>query len=351
MTSLKFAFYLTGLFLWRLALTNNAKDHVHLRQESGFISRNVGENVTLRCFYKSDVAAMFYWYKQSVGDKPKLVSSFYKHDPHGTFIGEFKGNPRFSLEIQKGNNHLKISDLDISDTATYYCVSCYAYKFEFAEGVTVSVKGSGLNLNASVHQSPSETVQLGDSVTLNCTVYTGTCDGEHRVYWFKDSEEPHPGLIYTHGDANDQCERNPHMQTQTCVYNLAIQSLDHSHNGTYYCAVASCGYILFGNGTQLELADDFTSSDFLVHFLSGVLAFTILLSIVMAFLVCRMYKSDHCPCTESQGRSSDSSGANGEDYQDADNLHYAALRKQNFNRSRRQMDDTYNQCVYSTVRH
>uniref|UniRef100_A0A3B4YHW9 Ig-like domain-containing protein n=1 Tax=Seriola lalandi dorsalis TaxID=1841481 RepID=A0A3B4YHW9_SERLL len=106
---------------------------------------------------------------------------------------------------------------------------------------------------ALVHQSGSETIQPGGSVTLSCTVHTGTCDGEHSVYWFKDSEESHPGLIYTHGDRNDQCERKPETQTQTCVYNLPMENLNRSHAGTYYCAVASCGHILFGNGTKLDV--------------------------------------------------------------------------------------------------
>ncbi len=89
-------------------------------------------------------------------------------------------------------------------------------------------------------------------MTLNCTVHTGTCDGEHSVYWFRDSEGSHPGLIYTHGDRNDQCERKPNTQTHTCVYNLPMKSLNLSHAGTYYCAVASCGHILFGSEKKLD---------------------------------------------------------------------------------------------------
>ena len=88
-------------------------------------------------------------------------------------------------------------------------------------------------------------------MTLNCTVQTGTCDGEHSVYWFKHSQESHPGLIYTHGGRNDQCERKGNTQTHTCVYNLPMKSLNRSHAGTYYCAVATCGHVLFGDGTKL----------------------------------------------------------------------------------------------------
>ncbi|XP_042258222.1 uncharacterized protein LOC121890033 [Thunnus maccoyii] len=345
MTSLKFALFLTCLFLGRTALATNPKSSLSVHQESGFLSANVGDNVTLQCFYEGDVAAMFYWYKQTLGQKPQLISNFYKHDTKGTFHNEFKNDPRFTLETKNGKNHLTISDLRISDSATYYCISCYSYKFEFAEGITVNIKGSGLNIQALVYQSASESIQPGGSVTLNCTVHTGTCDdGEHSIYWFKNSEESQPGLIYTHGGRNDQCERN-YTQTDTCVYNLPM-SLNLSHAVTD-CAVASCGQILFGNGTKPK--DEVGSLDSLVYFLSGALAFTTILVILLAFSVCMMNKKNGCQCGESE-RISASAPTNGEAYQDADNLHYAALRDHKVNRPRRQRDDTSSQCVYSSVR-
>uniref|UniRef100_A0A3Q1EBS7 Immunoglobulin kappa light chain-like n=1 Tax=Acanthochromis polyacanthus TaxID=80966 RepID=A0A3Q1EBS7_9TELE len=312
---------------------------VHVRQESGFLLANVGDNVTLQCFYASDVAAVFLWYKQTLGQKPVLISTFYKHDKVGTFSDDFTNSQRFFLETKDGKNHLTITDLRISDSATYYCVSCSSYKFEFGEGTIVSVKGSGFQ--ASVRQSEDETIQSGDSIS--CTVNTGICDGQHSVHWFKNEEEPHPGLIYTVGGMNNQCERTSNTQTHTCEYNLPINSQNLSHSGTYYCAVASCGRILFGNGTKLELADEVNSSDFLVHFLSGALAFTTVLNVLMVFLVHKMKGSNSC-----QSRSS--STANTEEYQDADNLHYAALRNQRFNASRRQREDSSSQCVYSSVK-
>ncbi|XP_013129969.2 uncharacterized protein LOC100690577 [Oreochromis niloticus] len=341
MTSLNFA--LICLFFWKIDRVTNLQLSSNVRQESGFISANVGDNVTLRCFYEGDVAAMFYWYKQTLGQKPKLISSFYKHDINGTFNGEFKNNPRFSLDSKNGKNHLTISNIQMSDSATYYCISCYAYKFEFAEGTSIHVKGSGLNLQTSVHQLSSATVEPGASLTLNCTVHTGTCDEEHSVYWFKSSEKSHPGLIYTDGGGNNRCERKTNTQTNMCVYSLPIKSLNLSDKGMYYCAVASCGHILFGNGTKLDLEDEVTFPDFLVNVLSGALAFTITLSLLMGFLLFKMNK-------ESQARCSDASTANAEGYRDADNLHYAAVQTQKFNRQRRQMNDTMNQCVYSSVR-
>uniref|UniRef100_A0A3Q3IES0 Ig-like domain-containing protein n=2 Tax=Monopterus albus TaxID=43700 RepID=A0A3Q3IES0_MONAL len=349
MACLKFALYLTCALLWRIELATNNKLSSSVHQDGGFISANVGDNVTLRCFYEGDVAAMFYWYKQTLQQKPRLLSSFYKHDTSGIFYAEFKDNPRFSLETNNGKNHLTILNLQISDSATYYCTTSYLNKFEFAEGTTVSV-GSSVNVQAVVHQSASETIQPGGSVTLNCTVHNGTCDGEYRVYWFKDSEQSHPGLIYTHGGSSDQCERKPETQTHSCVYNLLMNSLNLSHAGTYYCAVASCGHILFGNGTKLDVEDEGNSSNSLVYFLSGALIFTTVMIVLLALSFYKEIKRNNCQCTGSHEGFSAPSTANAEVYQDTDDLHYAALREQNFSRVRRQRDDAPNHCLYSTIR-
>uniref|UniRef100_A0A0F8AIA7 Ig-like domain-containing protein n=1 Tax=Larimichthys crocea TaxID=215358 RepID=A0A0F8AIA7_LARCR len=289
MASPLFALCLTCLFFGEMAQTANLNLSSSVRQETSFLSVKTGDNLTLQCFKEGDGLARLYWYKQTLGEKPSLICSYYKYDKTLTFYDEFKNNPRFTLDIENEKNHLKITDLRISDSATYNCIHCYLYTFKISEAITVSVKSSGLNIPALVHQSASETIQPGDSVTLNCTVHTGTCDGEHSVYWFKDSEESHPGLIYTHGGRNDQCERKPNTQTHTCVYNLPMKSLNLSHAGTYYCAVASCGHILFGNGTKLDFEDE-VHSFVLVYFLSGALIFTTTLLVLSAFSMYKMKK-------------------------------------------------------------
>ncbi|XP_019123726.1 immunoglobulin kappa light chain-like isoform X2 [Larimichthys crocea] len=342
MTSAKFVVFLTCLLFGKMAWMKNLKSSSTVRQERLFVSAKAGDNVSLKCFSEDDESSWLYWYKQTLGEEPRLISTLYVYESKTTFYHEFSNNPRFSIENY--TNRLIISDLTISDSATYFCASTHAFAVNFSEGITVSVKGSGLNIPALVHQSASETIQPGGSVTLNCTVHTGTCDGEHSVYWFKDSEESHPGLIYTHGGRNDQCERKPNTQTHTCVYNLPMKSLNLSHAGTYYCAVASCGHILFGNGTKLDFEDD-KDSLVSVYVLSG--AFSTILVILLAYTA---YTTKTCQCTDSPERSSASSAPNAECYQDAENLHYAALRTNKVNRSARRRDVTWSECVYTRVR-
>ncbi|XP_056224415.1 immunoglobulin kappa light chain-like isoform X2 [Seriola aureovittata] len=336
--------FVVSLMCLSLAQMNDLSSSV--RQESGFIATHVGRSIILQCFYDNDMVTRYYWYKQNLGEKPRLMATFYTYNKKDTFYDEYENNPRFTLDTENGKNHLRISDLRTSDSATYYCASSYSVAFEFGEGATVSVKGSGLNIQALVHQSGSDTIQPGGSVTLSCTVHTGTCDGEHSVYWFKDSEESHPGLIYTHGDRNDQCERKPETQTQTCVYNLPMQSLNLSHAGTYYCAVASCGHILFGNGTKLDFEDE----DSLVYLLSGALGFSTILNVLLAFSVCVISMRGNCLCTESSVRFSDPSknNAEGSQNEDEDVVYYIVLKDNEIRR--RRLKDTWSECVYFSVK-
>ncbi|XP_020359765.2 uncharacterized protein LOC109906470 [Oncorhynchus kisutch] len=229
-----------------------------ISQKNGLMSANVGDTVVLVCFNKGEVGVMFSWYKQTFENIPQLISTIYKYDRNATFYQEFKNNPRFSVEGGQGKNNLMIADVELSDSGTYYCGSSYGNNLEFGKGVILIIKGSDSRNMTILQQPVSESIQPGDSVTLNCTIHTETCAGEHSVYWFRHgSGESHPGIIYTHGDRSDQCEKSPEAGSPTlsCVYKLPKRNLRLSDAGTYYCAVASCGEILFGNGTKLDVED------------------------------------------------------------------------------------------------
>ncbi|XP_036968499.1 uncharacterized protein LOC119027423 [Acanthopagrus latus] len=345
MTPPMFALHVTCLLLWTVADVTALTLSSSLR----FISVSEGEPVTLECFYEDGSAVTLYWYKQAPGQKPRPLSKAYKRGKNATLFGEFMNDQRLKLEISRGKNHLKISYLDISDTGTYYCIGGSSYVYNFIEGIVIHVKSPGLNISASVHQPASGIIQPGGSVNLNCTVHTGTCDGEHSVYWFKQSQESHPGLIYTHGGRNDQCERKDNTQTHTCVYNLSMKSLNPSHAGTYYCAVASCGHMLFGNGTKLDIKDD-GDSPVLVYFLTGSSAFSTTLCVSIAFLMCMTNRKHSCLRAESRSRFSSPSTTTQEGYQNEDNDYENVSSENRVNRRRRPRDNTWSECVYFSVK-
>ncbi|XP_074518412.1 uncharacterized protein LOC141784472 [Halichoeres trimaculatus] len=343
MTSVTSLCSLICLFSGQMVLMTSQEQSLSLHQERRFMLVEVGDSVTLHCFYDGGDSAWLYWYKQSLGLRPRLVSTFYVYDTKITFQDEFKDSQRYTLNTENKTHHLTISGVQISDSATYYCASSYAFLLNFTDGTIVHVKDSGLKDPALIYQSESKSIQLGGSVTLNCTVHTGSCDGEHKVYWFKNSEDSQPGLVYTSGGRNGQCER----ASSSCAYSLQLRSLNVSHAGTYYCAVASCGRVLFGNGTKL----DFEAGDslVLVFILGGALTVTTILVVLLAFAVCKKMKSNLHRYTESHPRSLAPWTAETEGDRDPSNLHYAALSVQQHKRSSRQRS-TKNDCVYSSVK-
>uniref|UniRef100_A0A8D3DFZ4 Ig-like domain-containing protein n=1 Tax=Scophthalmus maximus TaxID=52904 RepID=A0A8D3DFZ4_SCOMX len=381
----QFGLCLICLFVGEMAQMTNLT--LTVLQERGFVSAHGGDSLILQCFCNKDVVARYYWYKQTPWQNLRLISTFYKYNTNGTFHDEFMNDPRFSLDTEAGKNHLTIRDVRRSDAATYYCVNGFSTTFRFMEGITVSVEGSGLNIQARVHQSASETVQPGGSVTLSCTVQNGTCDGEHSVYWFKNFEESHPELIYTHGDRDDQCERKPNTQTHSCVYqNAAVKSLNLSHAGTDYCAVTSCGHVLFGNGTKLDIEGE--SLGFLrvktnvcyplikvlkmlssvtspvvklfpdeaytlvtLYLLSAAVTCNTILSALLGVCVCAVNKRRSCICTESPARFSDPSRNNAKGLKTEDNLYYnVPVSEKKLNGPRRRWDNTWTECVYLSVK-
>uniref|UniRef100_A0A3Q2NXD2 Ig-like domain-containing protein n=1 Tax=Fundulus heteroclitus TaxID=8078 RepID=A0A3Q2NXD2_FUNHE len=302
-----------------------------LNQDIGFLSAHVGDKVTLQCSHEGDDVAWICWYMQTLGQKPKLISSSFLYGTEVTFYDEFKNNVHYIPDRKEQTHYLTILNLKMSDSATYYCAISYKQIVKFVNGTTVSVKGSGSNIQASIHQLESETVQAGDSVTLNCTVQIGSCDEEHEVYWFRNIEESQPGLIYTHGYRKDQCMRNPNTTSKICVHNLSMKNLNESHTGTYYCAVASCGHVVFGNGTMLNLSCDMTK--FLVYFLAGS-STTLLLVLLIAFgykLSKKYYQTA------------------GNVRNNTDGLHYASINVNHSNRSQRQRSSKETECFYSSI--
>uniref|UniRef100_A0A674PDS2 Ig-like domain-containing protein n=1 Tax=Takifugu rubripes TaxID=31033 RepID=A0A674PDS2_TAKRU len=114
----------------------------------------IGDSVTLGCFIRSNFVAKYYWYKEIMGDFPRLVSSFYTFDESAKFYDEFKEE-----------NHLMIANLQHSDTGTYYCASSFSEKLEFKDGITIIIKGSGLNIPGHTNEDVLHYAALRTSMT------------------------------------------------------------------------------------------------------------------------------------------------------------------------------------------
>lgn len=221
--------------------------------------------MTLPCFREDSARQFYMWYKQSLGQEPRLISTFYVKSNNSIFSPDFEKERRFTVDTQRNGHHLKIKNLQVSDSATYYCVSKYVNTFIFGNGTFVNVRGSGKNITTLVYEPSTQSIRSGDSLTVSCTVQTGSCEGEHSVHWFRGSGETHPGLIYTQRGSAEHCERKrdtANTQPHVCLYSMGRHNISLAKAS---CAVAACGHTVFWNGSKLSNECEYLSvcSDFI----------------------------------------------------------------------------------------
>ncbi|XP_026185565.1 uncharacterized protein LOC113144073 [Mastacembelus armatus] len=209
-----------------------------------------GDNFTFMCQVPEN-NKLFIWYKQSLGHMIQTVAT--------VTVGKAKlseefNNSRFTITKQQDQNFLNIRNVSKEDEATYLCQSGTTFTFAFINGTFLAVKDPNEQKTVYVEQTPeTESVQLGDSVTLQCSLLSKNkensiqCPGEHSVHWFRPrSGRFGPGVIYTHRNRSNEPEE------RSCVYSWSKTIQDSSDAGTYYCAVVTCGQILFGEGTTVD---------------------------------------------------------------------------------------------------
>ncbi|XP_061525527.1 uncharacterized protein LOC133398014 isoform X4 [Phycodurus eques] len=217
------------------------------RAHGSVLFASLGENVSLPCFFAPG-AKFLSWYKQVAGDTPQIVTSFYSYVEisHRTQI---TADVSKRMAVDSGENflHLHISNVRLSDTAMYYCGQSVLNVMIFDRGIFLLVRESG---RPSVLQRPTSiAVSPGGSAALNCTTHPGSSDGGHAVYWFrKASGDSH--LLHVHSENGNECEKTTESG---CVYTLSRRAVARADAGTYFCAVASCGEIVFGKGTRLDI--------------------------------------------------------------------------------------------------
>ncbi|XP_074505727.1 immunoglobulin kappa light chain-like [Sebastes fasciatus] len=232
----------------------------------------VGVNVTLHCPVSKKDGHFFYWYKQPLGFMIQTVVT-------GTFtqpkLDTQFNNQHFKVTAGKNQYNLTITNVSKEDEATYFCHTGTAYSQSFVNGIYLAVNDRNQQKSFYVKQSP-KSVQPGDSVTLQCSLHSKNkevqCPRKQNVYWFRSgSRESHPGIIYTHSD--EQLERS-------CVYSLSKTIQNSSDNGTYYCAVVTCGEILLGEGTKVETRQEL---DPVIIILGILLVLCLIVIIILVF--------------------------------------------------------------------
>nr|XP_004553642.2 twitchin [Maylandia zebra] len=237
---------LSLILLSTLSLTEGDEDPF----QSSITVTKLGDNVTLTCKIPRDDVGLSYWYKLKFGNMIETIASgsFDKISLKGPF-----NNSRFNATKVGDIYSLTITNATKEDEATYLCQGGMAYKMEFFNSTLLVVDDTKtLQKSFTVKQtSDVESVHLGDTMTLQCSLLsenkddTDQCPDEDKVHWFKGASESHPGSIY-HGSLRNK-------EDGRCDYSLSKTVTNSSDAGTYYCAVVTCGQILFGEGTVVEI--------------------------------------------------------------------------------------------------
>ncbi|ROL53983.1 hypothetical protein DPX16_15581 [Anabarilius grahami] len=208
-----------------------------------------GSNVTLQCSVQVKMCdkgvQLVYWFRQSSDTiHPGMIYT------HGDMKNECGKN--FAASTSKAQSclyNLPKMNVGLSDAGMYYCVVVTCDEVLFGNGTTLVIEGSKSNRIHILQQS--RTTSSDGNVTLQCTIQNEqqSCGGEHRVYWFRQvSGKSTPGIIYAHESCkNSSVTASP---TRSCVYNFSMRNIN---PGTYYCAVVTCGEILFGHGINLDI--------------------------------------------------------------------------------------------------
>ncbi|XP_068181928.1 uncharacterized protein [Antennarius striatus] len=258
-----------------------------------------GEPVTFTCFFPrfQESNARVKWYKQHVGDNLQLITTLMKPTLSPTFEQDFLPS-RFKANYTVITSSLTILKITQEDEAMYHC-GVTTWNSDQWSGTYLSVKGSTRTTTAyTVVQWPAATnpVRPGDAVTLQCSVHSASdlesCPGERSVHWFGvRSDQSLGNIIYT--DKRVECDRKftaPSPPARRCDYHFS-KNISSSDEGTYFCAVAACGEIRFGNGTKLDIEVDTSSwfsdvrntQNIITLLLCALLAISL---IVIALLVC-----------------------------------------------------------------
>uniref|UniRef100_A0A3B4CYB7 Ig-like domain-containing protein n=1 Tax=Pygocentrus nattereri TaxID=42514 RepID=A0A3B4CYB7_PYGNA len=214
-----------------------------------------GNNEVIKCdenIVKDKKTHFLAWYKQSLGNAPEFIL---RQFGDGEKLRYQSGFNESHFTVDEEAFDLSIKGIKQEDAGTYFCGKVKANAVEFGSGTHLFFQAETIH-----HRYLMEMViKTGESVTLQCSVesLTPDCSGDHSVvYWFRHgSGESHPGIIYTHGNRSDECKKSSETDspTQSCVYKLPKRNLSLSDAGTYYCAVAACGQMLFGNQTKVTV--------------------------------------------------------------------------------------------------
>uniref|UniRef100_A0A3P9ATP9 Ig-like domain-containing protein n=1 Tax=Maylandia zebra TaxID=106582 RepID=A0A3P9ATP9_9CICH len=254
--------------------------------DQSFVTKNVhlGEDVTLTCSRRSNLSGLLFWMRVVAGNLPEVLGAAYTFDQ-----GTVNKTPRITTKQETGTFVLHIIQTQLNDTAFYYCEEVIELKTTKWNITFLRVKGPEPDIPIVIQELPSAPIYQGDSVTLQCSVLSdlqkNTCPED--VYWFRAGmDETHPSVIYVYRSSGDECERQSDVHSpRKCVYKFSKNNISSSDSGNYYCAVATCGHVIFG-GTFKEMSfGDSQVVNTVVFLLCAALAISLMIIALLSYVI------------------------------------------------------------------
>ncbi|KAK9518358.1 hypothetical protein VZT92_023667 [Zoarces viviparus] len=317
-------------------------------------TKSVGQDVTLTCGRnKSLEISTLFWIRLVSGNFPEFFKGTHNFNDDGV-----NTTPRITLKQGPGTFLLHIHEAKLSDTGVYYCLRVNQLDVILLKGTFLRIGGPEPDITAVIQERTSDPVRPGGSVTLQCSVLSDsenkTCPEEQRVFWFRaGSDESYPRVIYAHG-TSDGCEKRPEAHSpQKCVYSFS-KNVSSSDAGTYYCAVATCGEILFGSGTKLDIEAlnmwDLQKDKTVLILLFAALAMSL---IVIAFLIYTIKRKTCDRCNARQTNAATASGDHQGQQRNDNMLVYSAptfTKRKTGRAERKNVTTAEGETIYTDVR-
>ncbi|XP_027863936.1 uncharacterized protein LOC114138740 [Xiphophorus couchianus] len=316
------------------------------------VTVQLGEPVTLSCAFSERLQGTWlHWYKQSAGGTLKFIVMQQKtidpkYDPNAP-----ASRMKATIDDKLGN--LTIMETVLQDEGMYHCA-----RMDWTEsiwsGTYLSIKGkSERTISYTVLQNPvSDPARPADSENLQCSVVSESedkaCSGELNVFWFRTgSEQSHPEIIYTNDKELHICENTLTSNAQKkCSYSF---SKNFNSSDTLYCAVATCGEILFGKETK-PTADQSPSSK--VNVLMIIIICLAISFTINIFFIC--HRTQRSLCRNFKEKHNENQPDNFT--KDGQEMNYAALHFDEGKTSRRKIktqlkteESVYSQVKYEVV--
>ncbi|MBN3298340.1 KV01 protein, partial [Amia calva] len=112
-------------------------------QSPSSVTVELGGSVTLSCSVPERYASnVLVWIKQPSGEPPKSIVSFKNNA--ASFLGGFD-NKHCAIDRRSDCFNLKISNIEASDVARYYCGAIRDTTVRFGTGTSIRLKGKSSN--------------------------------------------------------------------------------------------------------------------------------------------------------------------------------------------------------------